>query len=287
MATVQSLTKARMEDIEAASVVSGEIDVSGHLILTTHGGTDIDAGYVLGSIPDASDTVKGIVELATVTESTTGTDTIRAVTPAGLSAAITAAAVPDASTTVKGKVELATSAETTTGSDTVRAVTPAGLAAALAAFLGTIYPVGSIYISTVSTNPNTLFGVGTWSAIGGQFLIGADGTYTAASTGGAATKTLSSGEMPSHTHAVGTLATASDGVHKHAIGVDGVTSTGTGKFAINVPGSANGDAGSIEGTFDSPSHTHSLSGSTASTGSGSSFSILPPYVAVYMWKRTA
>ena len=49
-----------------------------------------------------------------------------------------------------------------------------------------IYPVGSIYISVSSTNPHDLFG-GTWESVGGRFLIGVDSTYTAGSTGGAAT----------------------------------------------------------------------------------------------------
>jgi hypothetical protein len=77
----------------------------------------------------ASATAAGIVELATTAEATTGTDTARAVTPAGLAAAATTH-VAAASTTVAGKVELATNAETITGTDTDRAVTPAGLAAA-------------------------------------------------------------------------------------------------------------------------------------------------------------
>jgi hypothetical protein len=74
------------------------------------------------AFPAASDTVAGKVELATSAETITGTDTDRAVTPAGL-AALTA------SDTRNGLVELATSAETITGTDTARAVTPAGLAA--------------------------------------------------------------------------------------------------------------------------------------------------------------
>jgi hypothetical protein len=74
------------------------------------------------AVPDASTTVKGIVELATDAETQTGTDTTRAVTPAGL-ASVTAL------DTRSGLVELATSAEVITGTDTIRAVTPAGLAA--------------------------------------------------------------------------------------------------------------------------------------------------------------
>lgn len=70
----------------------------------------------------ASTTASGIVELATNAETQTGTDTARAVTPAGL-ASVTA------TETRAGLVELATTAEVQTGTDTARAVTPAGLAA--------------------------------------------------------------------------------------------------------------------------------------------------------------
>lgn len=100
--------------------------------------------------PDASETVKGIAELATLTEVSTGTDTTRIVTPAGVrqevgdrtTLATTAkgslvAAVnelhgevgspPDASETVKGILELATLAEVSTGTDSSRAVTAAGV----------------------------------------------------------------------------------------------------------------------------------------------------------------
>lgn len=132
MATVTGLTAARMLEIEAASVVDGDINGSGHLILTKHDGSTIDAGTALIAVPDASATAKGVVELATTAEVTAGTDTLRAVTPAGLKAGFI---TPDASATVKGIVELATSAETTTGTDTVRAVTPAGLAVVSSALI--------------------------------------------------------------------------------------------------------------------------------------------------------
>jgi hypothetical protein len=55
MATVDGLTKARMLAIEAASVVDGNVDSNGDLILTTYGGDDINAGYVKGPVgPPAS-----------------------------------------------------------------------------------------------------------------------------------------------------------------------------------------------------------------------------------------
>ena len=91
---------------------------------------------------DASLTASGIVELATVAETNTGTDATRAVTPDGLdgwtgSAQVVTvgtvtsgnvdAVVSAADLTTAGKVELATIAETDTGTDATRAVTPDGL----------------------------------------------------------------------------------------------------------------------------------------------------------------
>lgn len=90
----------------------------------------IDQSGLMGLLAVASETVQGKVELATVAEATTGTDTARAVTAAGVTARVNNL-VPAASETTAGKVELATTAETTTGTDVVRAVHPAGVKAAV------------------------------------------------------------------------------------------------------------------------------------------------------------
>jgi hypothetical protein len=50
MATVTVFTAARMEAIEGSSVVSGTVNGSGHLILTKHDGTTLDAGDVIGPV---------------------------------------------------------------------------------------------------------------------------------------------------------------------------------------------------------------------------------------------
>ena len=86
-------------------------------------------------------------------------------------------------------------------------------------FSKAIYPVGSIYMSVNATNPSTYFG-GTWVAWGaGRVPVGinaSDSNFnTVEKTGGAATVTLSASQIPSHTHAKGTLATASAGAHTH------------------------------------------------------------------------
>lgn len=80
MATITGYTAARMQAIEDETIVSAVYDASGHLILTRHDGTQLDVGVTTA----ATTAQKGIVELATNTETQTGTDATRAVTPAGL-----------------------------------------------------------------------------------------------------------------------------------------------------------------------------------------------------------
>ena len=83
-----------------------------------------------------------------------------------------------------------------------------------------IYPVGSIYMSTVSTNPATLFGFGTWEAMPAGRVLLAQGksswetTYNAGSTGGEATHQLTVGELHAHSHNATTNTT---GNHTHPI----------------------------------------------------------------------
>lgn len=94
---------------------------------------EVNSAATSGSTPDASVTVKGKIEIATLAEVTTGTDALRAVTPEGVRQERTAieasipAATPSASDTVQGKIEIATLAEVATGTDTARAVTPEGV----------------------------------------------------------------------------------------------------------------------------------------------------------------
>lgn len=122
------------------------------------------------------------------------------------------------------------------------------------------YPVGSVYINVSdSTNPGTLLGFGTWVALGaGRMIVGYDSGDTnfdsAGETGGANTVTLTTTELPAHTHTVA----AKD---------SGISDAGSGN-AI----SSNISSGSI---------------TTGSTGSGAAFSVLNKYVTCYTWKRTA
>lgn len=116
------------------------------------------------------------------------------------------------------------------------------------------YPVGSVYMSTESTNPATLFG-GTWQAIENRFLFGAGNWYAAGDTGGEATHTLTVDEMPSHNH------TVPRGGNSFGTKTHGYTSTGT--------------------LFTSADDRMSA------VGGGQAHNNMPPYLVVYMWKRTA
>lgn len=144
-----------------------------------------------------------------------------------------------------------------------------------------IYPVGSIYMSVSSTSPATLFG-GTWSQLQNRFLLGAGSSYTAGNTGGAATVTLTTSQMPSHTHTfTGTAAS-----HTHTLKNKKTTwgSSGSSNVVIDSTSSsytALANVTNVNSTSITPKGTNS------STGGGGSHNNMPPYLVVYMWKRTA
>ena len=174
MPTVTGLTAARLIELEDATVIGGHIDVSGHLILEQHDGGEIDAGDALVAVPSASETTEGAIELATQAEVNTGTDAVRAVTPATLAGASTTL-VPAASDTVAGRVELATSAETITGSDATRAVTPAGLQAKVSSDT-------ALGIVELATSAETITGTDTTRAVTPAGLAAASTTLVPAAS---------------------------------------------------------------------------------------------------------
>ena len=121
------------------------------------------------------------------------------------------------------------------------------------------FAVGAIYLSTVSTNPATLLGYGTWSAFGaGRTLVGIDSGQTefdiVEETGGAKTHTLTVDEIPSHRH------TYTEPNAPTSIAAVGLTSA--------VPGVTTGV-------------------NSGATGGGAAHNNLQPYIVCYFWKRTA
>jgi hypothetical protein len=143
-----------------------------------------------------------------------------------------------------------------------------------------LHPVGSIYINaTDSTNPETLFGFGTWVQFGaGRVPVGfnsGDTLFNAAEKTGGSKDAI----VVSHTH---TGTTNSSGVHTHT------TKYSYEIFNSNGPDNLTGGDGRSLGSNEIDSagaHTHTFT--TASTGSSGTNANLQPYITVYMWKRTA
>lgn len=168
-----------------------------------------------------------------------------------------------------------------------------------------IYPVGAIYLSVSNVNPSTLFG-GTWEQISDVFLLGAGTTYGAGTTGGSATNSHT--HSFSHTHSVPGVS------HSHNLGDNGYAKlnlalSGTylyakmnenTSFAENYYMKTSGKRTAVSNDTTSgvillggrtenttPGNATTNSQSTATTGGASNINNMPPYLAVYMWKRTA
>ena len=127
----------------------------------------------------------------------------------------------------------------------------------------TVYPVGSIYISTSATfNPNRVWG-GTWEqTASGRCLIGANDTYPLGKMGGESEHTLTIEELPQHSHGI-------YGCDSR----DGSTTLTKSTFSYKDQGQTTTYISGILGT--------------ELTGSNNAHNNMQPYLAVYMWKRTA
>lgn len=161
------------------------------------------------------------------------------------------------------------------------ATTAAGAATALAAAFGNLlFPVGSIYSNASDgTNPGTLLGFGTWTALGaGRMLVGysaGDPLFgTAGNTGGSRDAIV-----VSHTHSASTNTT---GAHTHqATRPWGTTQGGSGSYS----GNFSGINGLADATSSAGDHSHTVT--VASSGSSGTNANLTPYLTVYMWQRIA
>lgn len=122
------------------------------------------------------------------------------------------------------------------------------------------HPVGSIYISTSSTfNPQNVWG-GTWrKTADGRCLIGANATYPLGSTGGEATHKLTEYEMPRHSH---------NTINKYILANE------DGEHPVYFK----------QGT---DSHTNQSARLTDEVGGNQPHNNMQPYLAVYIWERTA
>ncbi len=149
--------------------------------------------------------------------------------------------------------------------------------------LSQIYPIGSIYISTVGTSPSALFG-GTWEQIKGRFLLAAGENEANTTTdfgsmsvgelnrpvgelGGEATHTLTEAELAKHRH------------EKIYYADSGRT------FGLAQTGTSTNSSWYLDysGANDNPGDALN----TGYSGGNQPHNNMPPYLAVYVWKRTA
>ena len=140
------------------------------------------------------------------------------------------------------------------------------------------YPVGSVYISVNNTNPSTYFG-GSWEQIKDKFLLCCGSTYSAGSTGGSTTHQHKYGfQYGGYYRDVALEQNGNSGLLNYSNSSDfsltgGGSSAGSYTAEIN-----NGSESSMKST--SMSH-YRMTANTSAT------STLPPYLAVYVWKRVS
>ena len=140
------------------------------------------------------------------------------------------------------------------------------------------FPIGSVFIAVVATNPGTLLGYGTWSAFGaGRVMVGLDAGQTefdtVEETGGAKTVTLDTTMIPAHTHV--------QDAHTHNFLPRSAT---TGAVSSIVTGTL--DTSSTISGANQP-HIQAATATNQNTGGGLAHNNLQPYIVCYFWKRTA
>ena len=133
------------------------------------------------------------------------------------------------------------------------------------------FPVGTILMTATNTNPGTYIG-GTWTEIKGKFLLAQSNSHPAGSTGGSENVTLTAANLPAHRHFIMNNNPA-----------DSTPTSG------NTLARYDRSFGAREGEYYNlnTNSGEAVWGRTSATGSGTAHDNMPPYLAVYIWKRTA
>ena len=164
-----------------------------------------------------------------------------------------------------------------------------------ASIVDMVYPVGSIYMSTASTNPGTLFPGTTWEAYAqGRVLIGAGTgtdsrsekkTFTAGSTGGEYKHQLTVGEMPTHSHTV-SGSTNTTGSHSHTIRCYSGPNRGQDMIYESLR-NAQDEYGNFNWINSAGNHSHTITATASNSGNSAAHSLMQPFIVAYIWRRTA
>ena len=133
------------------------------------------------------------------------------------------------------------------------------------------YPVGSVLITTTNTNPGTIIG-GTWTEIKGKFLLAQSNSHPAGETGGSENVTLTEANLPAHRHFI---------MNNKPADLAPASGTTLARYDRSV-GARESEYYNLNANSD-----EAVCGRTSATGSGTAHNNMPPYVAVYVWERTA
>jgi hypothetical protein len=264
-------------------------------------------GLTTGALLATSGNISGLTNISatngTFTNLNTGTITITGGNISGANVS---------GTTLTGVSLVNSTATTKTYSDNSTAI-------ATTAFVQSVLPRGMIVmwggaVANIPAGWQLCNGSNGTPNLEGQFIVGAGGSYNPGAQGGAATATLSSTNLPSHSHTISGLSGSTSGAqgtgwsssghnhgasttvidpqHQHLIytpggqgsvnlGNDLVGNGGTQTTPVyTAPASTGISASTSVATTGDHTHTISLSGGTASSGGGAAFGILPPYYAL-------
>lgn len=139
----------------------------------------------------------------------------------------------------------------------------------LAAVVERDHPVGSLYISENATSPAELYG-GTWERIEGKFIMGASDTYPAGATGGEESVKLTRKNIPvlSTRNGVAAVNTVGNAIHIPQWGWIYAATQVTNSDGYNSYTAQWTDVGTDDVDMQNVNN-------------------MPPYIAVYIWRRVA
>lgn len=249
------------------TVSSGTISISKTNVTNALGYTPptTDTKYTL---PNATSSVLGGVKIGSNITVSSGTISL---TKANVTSALgytppttdTKYTLPTGNASTAGGVKLSDSTSSISSTSGGIAATPAAVFAAIAEAKLAAWPIGSIYMTVSNTSPESLFG-GTWERISERFLLGASSSYPAGSTGGESAHTLTQSELPNYSLSV---ANGSNVIRsKTGSSADAYVQTQSSGWGIP--------------NWESKTVT------VASGGSGKAHNNMPPYLSVWIWKRT-